>query len=75
VLEAQIESLTQRNAELLHKRPRQPHPEMNRDLHEEEERNSHADVHDCREDDHQEDNFWEVHPQELRNRRPYRHGD
>jgi hypothetical protein len=55
VLEAQIESLTQRNAELLQKRPGQLHPEMNR--HE-----------------HQEDNFREVHPQELRNKRPDPHG-
>jgi hypothetical protein len=30
-LEAQIESLTQWNAELLRRRPEQPNPEMNRD--------------------------------------------
>jgi hypothetical protein len=37
-LEAQIESLTQRNAELLRRRPEQPNPEMNRDEREEKER-------------------------------------
>jgi hypothetical protein len=73
-LEAQIESLTQRNAELLQRRLRQPHPEMNRDEHE-EERNSHTDSHGCREDDHHEDNFCEVNPRELRNRRPDPNGD
>jgi hypothetical protein len=55
VLEAQIESLTQRNVELLQRRPGQFHPQMNRD-------------------EHQEDNFWEVHPWELRNKRPDPHG-
>jgi len=68
-LEAQIKSLTQWNAELLQRRLGQPHPEMNRDDHE-EECNSHTDGHGHREDDHQEDNFWEVNPRELRNRRP-----
>jgi hypothetical protein len=42
---------------------------MNRDEHD-EECNSHTEDHDCREEDHQEDNFREIHPQELRNRRP-----
>ncbi|XP_062167004.1 uncharacterized protein LOC133873300 [Alnus glutinosa] len=79
-LEAQIEDLTQQNAELLHRRPGQSHPEMNRDEHEEEERNSHTDSHgrgekDHREDDHQEDNFRKVNPRGLRNRRLDHHGD
>jgi hypothetical protein len=56
-------------------RPRQPHPKMNKDEHEEEERNSHTDCHDCRENDHQEHNLWEVYPQELRNKGPYGRGD
>jgi hypothetical protein len=73
-LKAHIESLTQRNAELLQRRPGQPHPEMNRDEHE-EERKSHTDGHGRREDDHQEDNFREVNPRELRNRRPNPNGD
>jgi hypothetical protein len=79
-LEAQIEDSTQQNAELLHRRLGQSHPEMNKDEHEEEERNSHTDGHDRgekdhREDDHQEDNFQEVNPRGLRNRRLDRHGD
>jgi hypothetical protein len=68
-LKAQIKSLTQWNAELLHRRPGQLRPEMNKDGHEEEEHNNHTDSYDFWEDDHQEDNFREVHPQELR--RPY----
>jgi hypothetical protein len=39
-LEAHIESLTQQNAELLHRRPEQPNLEMNRDEREEEDHNS-----------------------------------
>jgi hypothetical protein len=39
-LEAHIEDLTQQNAKLMHKTPRQSHPEENRDGHEEEECNS-----------------------------------
>jgi hypothetical protein len=64
-LEAHIKDLTQQNTELLHRRPRQPHPEMNRDEHEEEQSNNHTDGHSLREEDHrehnhQEDNFHEV---------------
>jgi hypothetical protein len=47
-LEAQIEAL---NAELLCRRPGQPNPEMNRDEHEEEDRNSNTNPQ--REDDRQ----------------------
>jgi len=39
-LEAQIESLTQQNAELLRRIPGQPNPEMNKDEREEEDHNS-----------------------------------
>jgi hypothetical protein len=52
-LEAQIESLTQRNAELLPRRPKQPNPEMNRDECEEEDHNSNTNPR--REDDRQGD--------------------
>jgi hypothetical protein len=52
-LEAQIESLTQRNAELLPRRPEQPNPEMNRDEREEEDHNSNTNPR--REDDRQGD--------------------
>jgi hypothetical protein len=53
---------------------------VNWDEHEEEERNIHANNHDCREedhvvDDHQEDNFWEDNHREQRNGRANRHGD
>jgi hypothetical protein len=51
-LEAQIESLTQRNAELLRRRPKQPNPEMNRDEREEEDHNN---TNPRREDDRQGD--------------------
>jgi hypothetical protein len=47
-LEAQIETL---NAELLQRRPRQPHSEDNREGHEEEDRNSNSNAR--REDKHQ----------------------
>jgi hypothetical protein len=52
-LEAQIESLTQQNAELLRKRLGQPNPEMNRDEREEEDFNN--DTNPRREDDRQGD--------------------
>jgi hypothetical protein len=52
-LEAQIESLTQWNAELLWRRPEQPNPEMNRDVREEEDHNSNTNP--WREDDRQGD--------------------
>jgi hypothetical protein len=52
-LEAQIESLTQRNAELLRRRPEQPNPEINRDEREEEDHNSNTNPR--REDDRQGD--------------------
>lgn len=48
---------------------------MNRDEHEEEKSNSHTNCHDRREDDHQEYNFWEDNPWELRNRRVDHHED
>jgi len=50
-LEAQIESLTQRNAELLRRRPEQPNPEMNMDEREEEDHNNNTNPR--REDDRQ----------------------
>lgn len=53
VLEAQIESLTQRNAELLRRRPEQSDPKMNRDEREEEDHNSNTNPR--REDDRQGD--------------------
>jgi len=52
-LEAQIESLTQRNAELLGRRLEQPNPKMNRDEREEEDHNSN--INPRREDDRQGD--------------------
>jgi hypothetical protein len=52
-LKAQIESLTQWNAELLRRRPEQPNPEMNRDEREEEDHNSNTNPR--REDDRQGD--------------------
>jgi hypothetical protein len=55
-LEAQIKALTRQNVELLLKIPRQSHPEVNLDEYE-EERNSHANGQDQRDDDHQEVNF------------------
>jgi hypothetical protein len=65
-LEAQIETLTRQNAELLLKILGQSHPEVNQDEHEEEERNSPANGHDRRDDDHQEDNFQEDNHREQR---------
>jgi hypothetical protein len=52
-LEAHIESLTQQNAELLRRRPKQPNPEMNRDEREEEDHNNNTNPQ--REDDRQGD--------------------
>jgi len=53
MLEAQIESLTQQNAELLRRRSGQPNHEMNRDEREEEDRNNNTNPR--REDDRQGD--------------------
>jgi hypothetical protein len=78
-LEAHIEALTGQNAELLLRNIGQPHPKMNQDEHEEEERLNHINSQGYREkdrleDDHQEDNFREDDHQELRNRKPHRLG-
>jgi hypothetical protein len=79
-LEAHIEALTQQNRELLLRNMGQPHPKMNLDECEEEERNSHVNGQDDWEedrwvDDHQEDNFRRIDPREFRNRRLNRYGD
>jgi hypothetical protein len=69
-----METLTQQNVELLHRRLGLSHPEENRDRDEhEEDRNSNTNV--LREDDHQEDGSREDNHREQRNGRADRHGD
>jgi len=48
---------------------------VNRDEHEEKERNSHTNCPNRWDDDHQKDKFWEDNPLELKNESANRHGD